>query len=52
MVECTTCESILSGNTPGWKCLILRDRKYLIGILIGAVLVWIGMKIGKGKKHD
>lgn len=49
MTECTTCESILSGESGGWKCIWKRYRKYLIGMLIGAVLVYVGMKI-RGKK--
>ncbi|WP_338093978.1 hypothetical protein [Methanorbis furvi] len=44
MTECTTCEGILSGEPGGLKCKLLQYRKYLIGIVIGAVIVFVATR--------
>ena len=48
--ECTECEKILEDAESGKiniKCLIMRNRKYILGIVIGAVLVYICMRYKK-----
>jgi hypothetical protein len=47
MSDCITCDSILNG-TGGIRCMILTYRKYIIGAVIGAVVVFL---IVKGGKH-
>jgi len=46
-MTCTTCEEILNG---GLKCTILTYRKYLIGAVVGGVLVYVALKARRRKK--
>ncbi|WP_160329469.1 hypothetical protein [Methanofollis ethanolicus] len=43
---CLECESILNGE-GGIKCMLYRYRKYLIGILVGAVVCYVLMRRGR-----
>ncbi len=50
MTECTECEKILEDAESGqinFNCMFRKCRKYLIGIIIGAVLVYIIMRSRK-----
>jgi len=49
MSDCITCESILSG-AGGIRCQLLMYRKYIIGALIGGIVVFFVLK-AKGGKH-
>lgn len=47
MSECDTCAKILSTNGGGWKCKLIRSRKYIIGIVIGAVVTYVLIKVSR-----
>lgn len=49
MSDCITCESILSG-AGGIRCQLLMYRKYIIGAIIGGIVVFCVLK-AKGGKH-
>lgn len=38
--ECFECGNIIDG-TGGIKCTLIKNRKYIAGFLIGAVLVYV-----------
>lgn len=40
---CVECETVLAGE-GGIKCLLYRYRKFLIGILVGAVVCYVLVK--------
>jgi len=40
MEECLECDTLLDGG-GGIVCWLYRHRKYLIGILVGAVLCYV-----------
>ncbi len=43
MSDCITCDSILNG-TGGIKCKLLMYRKYIIGAVIGGILVYVATR--------
>ena len=49
MSDCITCDSILSG-AGGIRCKLLMYRKYIIGAVIGGIIVFCALK-AKGGKH-
>ena len=48
--ECLECESILSENKGGIMCILKRNRKYIIGFIVGCVVVAVILKGGKHGK--
>lgn len=44
MTECNSCETILAGG-GGFVCLIKRNRKYLIGFVAGAIVLYIIIRL-------
>lgn len=47
---CNECAQILNGTkTTSVKCFLKRNRKYIIGAFVGAVVVFCLMKMTGGK---
>jgi len=51
MTECYDCEKILSENKGGILCILKRNRKYIIGFVVGCAVVAVILMGRKGGKH-
>lgn len=41
MSDCFDCDTIASANKGGILCIIKRNKKYLIGAVVGVVLAFV-----------
>lgn len=50
MSDCYSCEQVLSSNSGGIACIWKRYRKYLIGFLVGVLIILVFNRYKEGKK--